>query len=299
MKCNLIASMAFAAAVTAQVPDSRLPVEQRAWVATKVYSSIQMFNAHAEGAPGFDLDREYQDYLKTAMTSDDRRTFDLATIQFVGKLRNGHSGFYDSWLFDQYGQPLGFTLLPIAKGWVVTVSRLAAIDPGDIVVSVGGKPIEQVYAEMDGFLEGSSETTRRRTFSWRTYLWPETFELVLGNGKRVAIDRIKQKPEPARTFPFPQGRVKTPEGIGYIRIQSFEDSAMEKSAVRQVKELKEARALLIDVRGNGGGSTPTELISMLLDRAWRDFGLTTPVHIAHAGAQTQVSRVFPKTRSDP
>src|SRR5262245_37336500 len=147
MKRNLIASMAFAAVSTAQVPDSGLPIEQRAWVATKIYSSIQMFNAHAEGAPGFELDREYQDYLKTAMTSGDRRAFDLATIKFVGKLRNGHSGFYDSWLFDRYGQPLGFTLLPIAEGWVVMVSRVAAIKPGDIVVSVGGKPIEQFYAE--------------------------------------------------------------------------------------------------------------------------------------------------------
>jgi hypothetical protein len=40
------------------------------------------------------------------------------------------------------------------------------------------------------------------------------------------------------------------------------------------------------------------LISALLDRAWRDFGLTTPVYIAHVGTQNQLNKVFPKTRSD-
>ncbi|MFN0104977.1 MAG: S41 family peptidase [Bryobacteraceae bacterium] len=299
MKRLVSALIAFGVLIRAQVPGSGLPVEQRAWVASKLYASIQMFNAHSEGAPGFDLDREYRAYLKVAMEAADRRAFDLATIAFAGKLRNGHSGFYDSWLLQNHGQPLGFSLLPMTEGWVVTTSQLPGLSPGDIVVSVGGKPIENFYAENDAMLEGSSEATRRRKFCWSTHLWPERFDLVLTNGKTVSIDRGNQKLESAKTFPFPQGEVRTPEGIGFIRIQSFEDPAHEMSAVRRVKQLSAAKALIIDVRGNGGGSSPTQLISTLLDRPWRDFRYTTPVHIAHAGAQNQVRRAFPKVQSDP
>ena len=299
MKLTPFGLIVFACSAAAQIPGSHLPIEQRAWIATKIYSSIQMFNAHAEGAPGFDLDRDFQAYLKTAMASDDRYAFDLAGIALLGKLRNGHSGFYDSWLVDHYGQPLGFVLQPMAEGWVVTVSRLSALEPGDIVVSVGDKPIEQFYAEKDALLEGSSESARRRSFSWRTYLWPQSFDLVLASGKRVPINRKEQKLDGSRTFPFPQGGAKTPTGIGYIRIQSFEEPAQETSALRQVKELRDAKAILIDVRGNGGGSTPSHLISALLDREWLDFRYTTPVHIAHAGAQNQVRRIAPNLAADP
>src|SRR5437868_3803278 len=113
MRRFVIGVTAFAALALAQPPDSRLDVETKVWVATKLYASIRMYYAHAEGAPGFDLDRDYQEYLKTAFGVNDRYGFDLATMAFMGKLRNGHSGFSDSWLDKNYGQPLGFLLQPM------------------------------------------------------------------------------------------------------------------------------------------------------------------------------------------
>lgn len=283
----------------AQVPDAALSAEQRAWVASKLYASIQMFNAHGEGAPKFDLEREYKAYLAAAMAADDRRAFDLATMAFMGKLRNGHSGFYDLWLSEHFGQRLGFTLQSITEGWVVTTSQVADLNPGDVAVSIDGKPMESFYSEHDGMLEGSSEASRRQRFPWLAYLWPERFDLGLASGKYVTIDRRNQKLVATKSFPFPQGPVRTPEGIGYIRIRSFEDAANETAALDRVKELKGAKAIVIDVRGNGGGSTPTKLISALMDRSWRDFRYTTPFHIAHAGAQNQVRKAFPSVDSDP
>jgi carboxyl-terminal processing protease len=291
MKRLLLGAIAFAGLCLGQVPGTRLAIETKVWVATKLYATIQMVYAHAEGAPEFDLDRDYQQYLKEAFVANDRRAFDLASMAFIGKLRNGHSGFYDSWLSKNYGQPLGFTLLPMAEGWVVIVSQVADLNPGDVVVSIGGKPMDRFFAESDALLEGSSEATRRRTFSWRAYLWPETFDLELASGKRVPIDRKNQKLDKPKTFP--PGNMKTPEGIGYIRIRSFEDPEQEKSAVRQVKDLMGAKAILFDVRGNGGGSTPSQLIDALLDRPWHDFRFTTPLSIAHAAAQSQARKAFP------
>jgi carboxyl-terminal processing protease len=288
---RVLLGIAFAGLCLAQVPGSGLAIETKVWVATKLYATIQTVFAHAEGAPDFDLDRDYQQYLKAAFGARDRREFDLASMAFIGKLRNGHSGFYDSWLSKNYGQPLGFLLQPMAEGWVVTVSQLADLNAGDIVMSVDGKPIERFFAENEGMLEGSSVATRRRTFSWRTHLWPETFDLGLANGKRVSIDRKNQKLGSAKTFPY--HAVTIPKGIGYIRIRSFEDPAQEKSALQQVKDLTGTKAIVFDVRGNGGGSTPSQLISALLNRPWRDFRFTTPVSIGHAEAQAQARKVFP------
>lgn len=290
---------AFASTILAQQPDSALPAETRAWVTAKIYASIQMYFAHTEGAPGFDLDRDFRAYTKAAFATSDRYQFDLATIAFMGKLRNGHSTFSDSWLDENYGQDLGFSLQPMAEGWVVNVSELAELNPGDIVVSVNRKPIEQFYSEIDPMLEGSSKIMRRQSFSFQPTLWPEQFQLATAAGKQITIDRRTQKLLPARTFPFSQDPVKPPQGVGYLRISSFEDPKKEASLVRQVKQLSSAKAIIIDVRGNGGGDTPNHLIEALLDRPWSYFRFTTPLSIAIAGAENQVQDRIGKDLNDP
>ena len=197
--------LAAAGCLSAQPAGSQVPVETRVWVATRIYSAIQIYFAHAEGAPQFDLDRDYQEYLKSAFQTDDRRAFDVATMAFVGKLRNGHSGFYDGWLMEHYGQDLGFALQPMREGWVVVSSRIPEVNPGDIATGVDGKPIDQFYRELDGLIEGSSEMARRRKFGYMAWLWPDNFDLGLANGRHAAIRRKDQKLSEPRTFPFPQG----------------------------------------------------------------------------------------------
>jgi len=288
-----------AGCLPAQPAGSHVPVETRVWVATKIYSAIQVYFAHAEGAPQFDLDRDYQGYLKSAFQTDDRRAFDLATMAFIAKLRNGHSGFYDDWLVQQYGQDLGFALQPMGEGWVVVSSRISEVNPGDIVTSVDGKPIDRLYREMEGFIDGSSEMARRRKFGYKVWLWPDNFDLGLANGRHAPIRRRAQTLGEPRSFPFPQGPVSTPKGVGYIQIRSFEQPSFEKAALTQLKALMGAKVILLDVRGNGGGSTPNGLIDALLDRSWRDFRYTTPLFNGHAGAENQVRKAFPQASADP
>ena len=276
-----------------------MPLDTRVWVAAKLYSAIQMYFAHAEGAPEFDLDRDYRDYLKAAFAADDRRQFDLATIAFMGKLRNGHSMFYDTWLNEHFGQELGFAILPMPEGWVVMYSRVPNLNPGDVVSSVDGKPMEQFYRQNDQYLEGSSELARKRKMGLTAWLWPASFELGLADGRTVAIRRREQKLEAARGFPSSQSAPAMPDGVGYVRIRSFEQPQFEAAAIRQVKALKDAKAIVFDVRDNGGGSTPTALLTAVLDRTWRDFRYTTPLLNGHVGAENQIRKIYPQASSDP
>ena len=65
----------------------------------------------------------------------------------------------------------------------------------------------------------------------------------------------------------------------YIRIPSFEDPTYEDAAVAAVKAHLNAKAIIVDVRGNGGGSTPAKLQSVLMDRAYQGWSETTPVRM--------------------
>src|SRR6185295_5991081 len=94
------------------VASEKISVAERAWIASKIYSSIELYFGHWQAVPDLDLDTAYHQYLDQAMASDDRVAFDLATKELMARLKNGHSGFWDSWLNDRE-QPPGFTLAPV------------------------------------------------------------------------------------------------------------------------------------------------------------------------------------------
>jgi carboxyl-terminal processing protease len=68
-------------------------------------------------------------------------------------------------------------------------------------------------------------------------------------------------------------------GIKYIKIKSFGDPQFEWGAIDYLYEHKDTRTLIIDVRGNGGGSTPEDLIKALMDRPFREWSEGTPLTI--------------------
>ena len=88
----LVTGLAFA-----EASDSpKLSPEERTFTASKVYSLVRgyFFSANGLQTPGLDV--SYKTYLRTALTSDDRRQFDLATIEFVSQLHDGHTFFWDT-----------------------------------------------------------------------------------------------------------------------------------------------------------------------------------------------------------
>jgi hypothetical protein len=91
---------------------SKLSAEDRAFTASKVSSIVQGYFFSAKDLPSSGLDGSYKTYLRTALTSDDRRQFDLATMEFVAKLHNGHTFFSDTWL-EKNNPPLGFYAAPL------------------------------------------------------------------------------------------------------------------------------------------------------------------------------------------
>jgi carboxyl-terminal processing protease len=267
--------------------EGTVSLAERVWMASKIYSSVQMYFAHWEGVPELDLEAVYRRYLDQATASAERKVFDLATMEFFAQLRNGHSDFNDPWLWQRYGQQLGFSLHRLDGVWIVDQSRLSSPAVGDVVERIEGVPADEFLADLLRYVSASSDEARRTKLFWRPFLFPAEFTLSLADGRDVIIRRGRQDyaTAPRREM---ESRLLT-DDVPYLYIPSFGDPANEEAAVEFLRQQAEAPALIIDVRGNGGGTTPVDLIRGLMDRPYRDWTESTALSIALFGAYRRVA----------
>ena len=124
------------------------------------------------------------------------------------------------------------------------------------------------------------------------FLFPESFELVLQGGQRHTINRRTQKLRNRSNQSPPHPRVLE-DGIAYLPIKSFASAEFEVNAIDFITQHQDATTLIIDVRGNGGGSTPAELVRALMDRPWRGWISATPYRLALGSAYSQIRSSVP------
>lgn len=263
-------------AVSAEDALVSVPLVERVTIATQLYNSVATYYAHSTAAPDFDLDKDYKIYLDQILGSDDRRNFSLASAAFLAKLNNGHSNFYDEELYRLFGRSFGFYARPLQGRWVVFISFTDRIKPGDIISTIDGQNFNDFFQANRAYVSGSSDADRAAHFFYRRYLFPQHFILGLEDGRSVAIERLPPEPQGAQEDAI---EVREASDYLYIRIPSFEDPTYEDAAVAAVKAHLKAKAIIVDVRGNGGGSTPAKLQSVLMDRAYQGWSETTPVRM--------------------
>jgi hypothetical protein len=101
----------FAIPSNAQVQSpATLSLEDRAMMASRIYRIVSAF---FPGLSQEKFDAAYASYLGKILRTDDRREFDLASMEFIADLHDGHSWFYDTWLDQTYAQPTGFLAYPL------------------------------------------------------------------------------------------------------------------------------------------------------------------------------------------
>jgi len=278
----------------AQSPTSDLSVTDRVIVASTIYSLVQQYFAHWEGAPRPDVEGAYRAYIDHAVGDKSRKEFDLATLRFVAALRNGHTQFFDDQLD---GRPLKFRLMEVENEWVVVNSQDSQLRRGAIVRTINGKAVDGFVHEQAQYVAASNDRLARTHVFTYAGLFPDRISIGLQDGNVVVVDRSVRADAPEAPAPrVSEGRWLREGQAAYIRIPGFGDPAFERTAIDLVRQFASSPNLVIDVRGNGGGATPFQLIAALMDRPRRPWQEATPQHIALLEAQgmppLSVSRAF-------
>ena len=201
----------------AQSPAATICLEDRARMATQIYHTISTF------FPGLfqgKFDADYAEYLRTILHSDDRREFDLASMEFVARLHDGHSWFYDNWLDQTTAQPIGFIAYPLAGRWTFIRSNLGSVKVGDVITAIDATPIEVFFARNRKYVSASSDRDAGVSFFDTPVIFPEKFILTLADGRRIPIDRKNDKKN-AEPPQMTAGRWLVEKSVAYIKVPSF------------------------------------------------------------------------------
>lgn len=260
--------------------DENLGAADRAWIASRIYRAIELNFGHWDDVPDYDLQVEYREYLERAMDASNRKDFSLATQEFVAGLGNSHTYFSDRALYTDAGPPHGYNVRYLEGEWVVTRSRRPGLSAGDVIVTVDGESVDAFYERNRRYLNASTERfARRRLFFWnQRHLWPETYTLGLSDGTRVLISG--PVPSSGSSRPVVEGRWLEPGRVAYIRVGSWNDQEYRDRAMELLEQYQDAEDLIVDVRENGGGSTPVAFIAALMDRPWRWYAEASPMRLS-------------------
>ncbi len=267
-------------AAAAEPSSPPLPLEQRMYLAGRIYASALANFAFWQNVPGLNVDAAYRAYLKKAIAAEDRAAFTEASMEFLASFHNAHTVFFDLPLAQRDVLPFHAQLLD--GQWVVTESRAAGLKPGDVIEKIDGRPFSDFVQSCMKLVSASTEPGARHLlfgitpmFTPYAHLFPEQFVLTMRGGKTVPIDRRGVAVPKLAT----EGRWLEPGRVAYIRIPSFMGADFEKRALELAHEYHEARLLIIDVRGNAGGSTPSDLTAYLMNQPYRWWAEAAPLQV--------------------
>jgi len=237
-------------------------VNERAAIFEQVWTTIneKYYDASFNGVDWQAVKKKYSVQLKNVSGDKD---FYALLDQMAGELRDSHTRVYSpvqrNERKNQKRASVGITLKEI-EGLTVVFSvapdseaERLGIKSGMIVRSVNNQPIKQAIAEarLSVGVSSSERATRMRIFSKILTGEPDTvlkLELKDSNGKNLkfALTRRVVSVKPQMTAQI------LLSGIAYLKFSAF-DEELEKQIEQSLKDFKDAPALILDLRGNGGG----------------------------------------------
>jgi carboxyl-terminal processing protease len=246
---------------TGLTPATNLSAEQRLQNFEALWSLIDVNYAHfkLKSIDWTEIHRRYQSRLSLIKSDDD---FYLLMFQFVNELKDTHS-----WL-DNYPNPQ----LADVPNMPIDLFRgrpyvIAGPKAGWEVISVDGMSPKEKMESLRPYLRGVSSTRAFERQASRSLLSGKEGENVTiilrspgGQTETESVVRSGRKRGPSRAAPRFLTRQRfvhfamLPSGVGYIKIESFNGrEEITQEFDRALEKLREAPALILDIRDNPGG----------------------------------------------
>ena len=255
----------------------RLSVAMREQAFDFVWTTIRD-RYHDRTLNGVDWNAVGERYRPIAMAAPDDEAFWDALDRMAGELKDSHTRVESPQRVEQRRRDesvtLGFSFAPIDGKLAVTGVHpdsdawWAGVRPGMSLVRVGEEPAEAAYQRLLAQTRLSSTDRARHMTALRRLLSGD-----LGSGTRLTFERpdgshIEGRFTRRRVVSRPTSSHRVlPSGYGYLRLSQWTLGVMPR-VMNGIEALKDTPGLIVDVRGNPGGSI--HAVNALLSRFFTD-----------------------------
>ncbi|MBN1262284.1 MAG: hypothetical protein JXB35_16515 [Anaerolineae bacterium] len=225
---------------------------------------------------GVDWDAVYARYAPQAQRAQSDEDYWRIVASMLAELSDGHTGLLSPSVQPaaSSGEPSGRRYFAICRdigGAIVldevgATARAAGFERGDEVLAVDGRPIEAALDALSPILRAGSTSQQRRAKAAFNVLSTTGDALTVtvrgpAGERTLTLTWPEKPPAPQVQTPAPWQPLITgerlPSGLGLIRIPDFGSSTHDLVAEfdAALDALIDAPGLILDLRGNGSGST--------------------------------------------
>jgi carboxyl-terminal processing protease len=258
-----------------------IKLERRLLIVSETIRLVERAFAHWDDAKlnSNELDQMAETFFDKAKEAETRFDFEKVMWELFGQLQNAHSCYFDKLTPEPENGNFSFSLLELQKDqWVVKRDVTNSLKSGDLVLSIEGKHLSDWCKELESYTGLANKISQKiKASSMLPYfIHSKTIEVEImdqnNSPRTVILPRLARNDIRFNSYKKPsetEGKWLQEGKLAYIHIPSFMEPKYENRALELVQEFFKAQTLIVDVRGNGGGSTPSELTRKLMDRPYR------------------------------
>lgn len=228
--------------------------------------------------PEINIDSLYFEYLPKVKNTISTLEYYKVLAEMCAKLKDAHTNIYPPGELrnEVYPRPLLRTRLIEDKVLVIAADKTLqekGIKTGMEIVTVNGLPVKEYAAKFVTPYESVSTPQDMNTRSYDFALLggplkqPVQLKLKDESGKIFDHTILRVSPaERSEKMSSPPVEYKVlPGNITYLAINTFATDTGSKVFIAKYAEIAQSKAIIIDLRNNGGGSTDWRILSYLID----------------------------------
>jgi len=309
--------------------DEQEPVltkQERIFGLVTIYRAAKQHFAMFEQVPDLDWDQTFMDFLPLVEKKQSLLEYYQTLRRFAVLLQDGHTfvSLPDTIYLTQLGD-LPLNLDYVEEQWVV-IERLPTkeiieedIPPGAVVLAIQGVPAAD-YIEKEIFPMVPGGTFQGKSFLLNKFrFFPSDVAIHLklrypdGSIRSRSLhpackkrnNPIEWTMERSKKYLWPWHHMERwstemlEDNILYVRYGSC-SKGIEKAFSKLVEsmELPLPEAMILDLRGNGGGSTPIRTVRHLISRPVKQYFFKTPCSISYVDARMQAASEDGQSREE-
>lgn len=249
------------------------------------------------------IDSLYFEYLPRVKNTRSTLEYYKVLTEMCAKLKDGHTNIYppEELRNEVFAKPLVRTRLIEDKALIIEADSALqknGIKAGMEIMTVNGLPVKEYAAKFITPYQSASTLQDRNSRSYDYSLLngsvkqPVLLKLIDEKGKITEHTITRVTPaERSLKMSYPAAEFKMlPGNISYLAINSFVTDTGSTVFANKYNEIAKSKAIIIDVRNNGGGNSDWKILKYFIDT-------TTPVHRTYTRKYVSTFRAWQMPQS--